>query len=103
MKKLIIIIVTIAAIDYELLFNVTQDDINKYIDNLDPKKKVQATFNFLSRTVDASSRDVFDAVMLDSNLVPKGTVALSVFGEVFQQFDGDVSVAIKKPSDSLTA
>lgn len=102
MKNLITVILTLAFIDYELLFNVAQDDINKYIDQLDPKKKVQAAYNFLSRTVAPESRAVFDTVMLDREGKPRGTVVLTVFGEVFQQFDGDVQVTVKKPNDTQT-
>lgn len=103
MKRTIIVELMLGVIASELIFHVAQADINRYIDHLDSRKKVQQTFNFLSQAVDVTCRDAFNAITLDSNNVPKGSVVMNVFGTVFQEFDAEVSVEIKKPVTTAIA
>lgn len=88
--------------DKELSFNVSQKDVNNYI-NGDHKNKLQSMYNMLSRVVDDGSRPDFDRLMLDDEGTLNGLAVGNVLGALLEDFGGKVQVEIKKSKATLTA
>ncbi|MEQ1636714.1 MAG: putative phage tail assembly chaperone [Methylococcales bacterium] len=95
------IIVTIG--DDELTFNADDEDFNQYLNEQTPSDKVSPAWNFLSRTVDDSSRDTLNKVALTDNLKPKGIIVLQIAAVIVQELGGDLTIAVKKPKSGPKA
>jgi hypothetical protein len=80
----------------ELTFNVDHSDYNQYINAQMPNDKVAPTFNFLSNTVDAESKEAFREMVLDDGQ-PNGILLMSIAGAITEEIGGDLQVTVKKP------
>jgi Phage tail assembly chaperone len=89
------IIVTIGT--DELIFNADDEDFNKYLNEQTPSDKIGPAWNFCSRTVADSSRELLNKVALTENLKPRGIIVLQIAGVIIGELGGDVAIAVKKP------
>lgn len=73
------------------LFNIDNQDIERFVNQMDPDNKTVTVNNFLVSTVDSAQRDEFVALIKDD-------VALML--KIFEQFSflvtSDVEVIVKK-------
>jgi len=91
--------ITVEVSDVDIKFNVSDDDFNKYINDQMPNEKVNSAYNFLSRTVDADSKDEFKKIAVNG-ATPKGMVVMQIVGVVAEEFGSGVSISLKKQKGS---
>lgn len=87
--------ITVEVGEDDLIFKISDDDFNKYINEQMPDDKVNAGFNFLSRTIDEASKEKFEKIALNG-ATPKGIVVMQIVGAVSSEFGSGVSITLKK-------
>jgi len=92
--------VIVAVGEQDLVFDVSMDDYNRFINETLPNDKVNPAFNLLSRTakdIDALKK----LVLVDGK--PNGMIVLQMAGVVVVDMGGDIEISIKKPKSSPKA
>lgn len=71
-----------------ILFDMTADIYNKYIDEIQPTKKTGPTRNMLMRAVHPDSKDALKAV------VDLPGVAMQIAGQLVEKYAPDIEITV---------
>lgn len=86
--------ITVGADDFN--FNVTNKDVNNYMNNVSEKDKILPSVNLLLKTVQDDQKDALKKLIMDEDNTPKGIIVLNITGLLVGEFGMNTEISIKK-------
>lgn len=76
-------------------FNVSNADYNKFVDQLSGGKSVNASFNFLTRTIDGLQRKALKTLLTDDDTHPISMLVMDIVKEISEEFGEGLPEVVK--------
>ena len=89
--------------DKPFTFNVSNAEYNKFVDQLSGGKSVNASFNFLTRTVDGEQRKGLKALLTDDETHPISMLVMDVVKEISDEFGEGLPEVVKLQPNTGTS